>query len=279
MSHWESGRFWERLRRENPPAGHLNECPACADRLIELKELELRMAGIRYLNAPRCADPVSLEDLAEFFEFRHGGRQRIKAHLQQCDRCFEDAAYYFTESARMKMAEEEPTPDALRRAALAIIPKRSWMQRWVIAPLPAFATAAVFWLVFLLTAPTPQVTLIRESPFYGVYEKETNALPYFYFSGDGHRVGSGVSGMRVTATRGKVLFRWNGMEGADDYYFVLQEVRDGSPRRIDEKTLKETSLQIDAADLNTGSSYRWMVAGRLPESRYFQGTMEFRLPQ
>ena len=53
MNHWEAGRFWERLRRENPPAGHLNECHVCADRLIELKELELRLAGLRCLGVPR----------------------------------------------------------------------------------------------------------------------------------------------------------------------------------------------------------------------------------
>ncbi len=279
MNHWESGRFWGRLRRENPPAGHLNECPVCAGRLIELKELELRLAGLRPLGAPRCDDPVSTEDLADFFEFRHGDRQRIKAHLQRCDRCFEDAAYYYSESNRMKAAAEEPVPEVLRSAALAIIPKKSWMQRWIIVPLPAYAAAAVFWLVFLLTAPTPQVTLIRESPFYGIYEKESNALPYFYFNGDGHRVGTEVSGMRITPTRGQALFRWNGVAGADEYYFVLQEIRDGAPRRIDEKFLKETSVWIDSADLRPGSTYRWIVAGRLPESRYFQGTMEFYLPQ
>lgn len=279
MTHWDSGRFWERLRRENPPAGHLNDCSVCADRLIELKELESRLAGLRFLGAPGCDDRIAPDELADFIEYRHADRHRIKAHLQQCDRCFEDAAYYFSESIRMKGAAEEPTPEAVRRTALAIIPRKSWMQRWVIVPLPAFAAAAVFWLVFALTAPSPQVMLTRESPFYGIYEKDSGALPYFYFSGDGRRVGNEVSGMRITTTRGKALFRWNGVAGADDYYFVLQEIRDGAPRRIDEKFLKETSIWIDSADLMPGSSYRWIVAGRLPENRYFQGSMEFHLPR
>lgn len=279
MSHWNTVRFWERLRRENPPAGHLNECPACADRYIELKELELRLAGVRFLPEARCDGHIGPDELADFIEYRHADRLRIKAHLQQCDRCFEDAAYYYSESNRMKAAAEEPTPETARRAALAIIPPKSWMQRWFVVPLPACAAAAVFWLVFSLTAPSPQVMLTRESPFYGIYEKESSALPYFYFSGDGRRVGNEVSGMRITTTRGKALFRWNGVAGADEYYFVLQEIRNGAPRRIDEKFLKETSIWIDSTDLAPGSSYRWIVAGRLPENRYFQGTMEFHLPQ
>lgn len=277
MSHWESERFWERLRRENPPAGHLNDCPACADRLIELKELESQLAGLRFLGAANCDDHIPADELANFIEYRHADRSRIKAHLQTCDRCFEDAAYYYSESIQMKAAAEEPTPEPLRRAAFAIVPRKSWLQRWVIAPMPAYAAAAIFWLVFSLTAPTPQVAITRDSPFYGIYEKQYNALPYFYFSGDGHRVGNEVSGMRITTTRGKALFRWNEVAGADDYYFVLQEIRDGAPRRIDEKFLKDTSIWIDSADLIPGSSYRWVVAGRLPENRYFQGTMEFNL--
>lgn len=279
MSHWESERFWDRLRRENPPAGHLNDCPVCADRLIELKELESRLARLRFLDAPRCDESIPAEELADFIEYRHADRQRIKAHLQTCDSCFEDAAYYYGESIRMKGAAGEPTPELLRRAALAIVPRKSWMQRWVIVPLPAYAAAAVFWLVFSLTAPSPRVEITRESPFYGIYEKQYNALPYYYFSGDGRRVGNEVSGMRITTTRGKALFRWNEVAGADDYYFVLQEIRDGAPRRINEKFIRETSLWIDSGDLIPGSSYRWVVAGRLPENRYFQGTMEFHLPR
>lgn len=279
MTHFDSTQLWERLRRENPPAGHLNDCSACADSLIELKELQPRLAGLRFLGAPHCDGPIPPDELADFIEYRHTDRQRIKAHLHQCDRCFEDAAYYYSESIRMKGAAAQPTPEAALRAALRIIPEKSRARRWLIVPLPAYAAAAVLWLVFSLTEPPPEVTLTRESPFYGIYEKKSDALPYFYFSGDGRRVGNEVSGMRITTTRGKALFRWNGVAGADDYYFVLQEIRDGAPRRIDEKFLKDTSIWIDGASLAPGASYRWVVAGRLPENRYFQGTMEFRIPR
>ncbi len=233
------------------------------------------LAALRFVDAPRQAACPPLEELADFIEFRHADRSGIKAHVQQCDHCFAEVAYYHAESMRMKGAAEEPVPEPLRRAALQIVPRRNWVRQWLIAPIPAYAAALLFWIVFLFTAPSPEVVITRDSPFYALYEKEFNALPYFYFAGDGRRVGSEVSGMRITTSRGKVHFRWNEVAGAESYYFVLQEIRDGAPHRLDEKFLKTNDIWIESKDLLPGASYRWTVAGRLPEKRYFQGTMEF----
>lgn len=277
MSHYPAEKMLERLRRKNPSAGHLDECPACADGMAALKELDNLLAGARFLGEAPPQDCYSTHELAEYMEFRGADRQAVKAHLAECDRCFAATAYYFAESHAMKVAPEGPTPAEFRAAALALVPRSDWKRRWVYAPLPAYLAAAALWLVFIFTPSSPVVVLTRETPFYSIFEKKREAMPYFYFTGDGRKVGSEVAGMRIVSGRSAVSFRWNPMPGATEYYFMLQEIRDGAPHRVREMFVKTPRYQVDSADLRKGLSYRWIVAGLLSEDRFFQGTMEFKV--
>jgi len=278
MNHLSLHEILEALESPGTYSAHLAGCPDCAGRLAAVHEMggAIRSAAAPARGGEEC---FSTDEIAEYLEGSAENRQAIKNHLAECDACFDTASYYVAESERMVAAADVPAPVEYTAAALALVPRQSWFKRWVIAPLPAYATALLLWLVMALTPSTPQVILTRELAFYGIYEKKFNTLPYFYFSEDGERVGSRQAGMRVKSRRGEITFTWNPVPGVESYYFLLQEMVEGSPVRIREIKTASNTLTLPSGEFTAGASYRWVAAGSITSSRYFQGRVEFRIAE
>ncbi len=276
MKHLSRHEILEAMERPSYFADHLAQCGVCAGRLAALKETGSAYRAIGLSSDEGTEQCYSTEDLAEFL--RGGGdKVAVKTHLAQCDACFESAAYYFAESTRLALAPEVEVPEKFRRAALAIVPAQSWWKQWVVAPLPAYATALALWLILLYTPGTPKVVLLNETAFFSIYEKKFDTMPYFYFSGGGKKVGSQLSGMRVATRRGEVVLQWNPVQGVDSYYVLVQEMVNGAPTKMKEiKTISPT-VTLSSDEFRPGASYRWIAAGSMGDNRYFQGKAEFRI--
>ncbi|MBI5178972.1 MAG: hypothetical protein HZA04_06900 [Nitrospinae bacterium] len=279
MNHLTSHEQLEALTDVQTHSAHLAQCPQCAGRLAALHELANALNASQTAEVRVSEECLSTEEIAEYIEGNSADRNAVKAHLASCDACFGAAGYYFAESERMNAADEPRAPEKYIQAALELAPRKSFFQKWVLAPLPAYATALVLLLFMALTPSTPRVVLTRETAFYGIYEKKFNTLPYFYFSEDGERVGSQQAGMRIKSRRGELIFIWNPVPGVDSYYFLLQETVEGSATRIREIKTAVPTLTLPSDDFKPGASYRWIAAGSITESRYFQGRMEFRIAE
>jgi len=276
MKHLSPRELLEAVSNPHTSVAHLKYCGVCAERLAALKEIESASENARFGAAESTEECYPTMELAEYLRGGDERRSEIKTHLERCDACFEAAAYYYSESELMWAAEVK-TPEKYRRAALDLVPAENWWRKWIIVPLPAYATALTLWAVMLLTPSVARVVLVKESAFFTLFEKRFDTMPYFYFSGEGEKVGSQLSGMRIISTRGEMTFRWNPVDGADSYYVLLQEIVDGVPAKIREMETTRPTVTLPSDGFKPDATYRWIAAGSVAENRYFQGKMEFRI--
>ena len=279
---------------ENPPE-HFAECGVCVGRAASIKELQAEcgrtaaMGGTLFLAAPKQSereggsDCPQSDEIAEFMEGFSPRPDFFKKHLQECDRCFEAAGYYFAESSGMRVAAETAAPARFRDAALDLQPRREVktarpirLPRWIAAPLPAYAAAALLWFVFSYGLAAPRVTVTGGSPaHYTVYQKTVDAMPLYYFGVTGKKVSVQPANMRIEAARREMSFSWEPVEGAKTYYFVLQELRGSAPRIVKNISTTESGITLRREFFLPNIRYRWIVAGGLPPDRYFDGRVEF----
>jgi hypothetical protein len=279
--------FGDASKRPGHLTAHLEKCDQCSSALAALYELEFAFAATlpKTVETGEC---LSTEELAEFLDGESAEKDEIKAHLETCDACFDSAAYYFTESARMRTAlgiAEKPgvatdaRPAHVPVALPNVVKARGWreMLEGLLVPLPAFATAAILFLALLATPPARQVEVVLESPSFNVYQKQTDAMPYFYFGGEGKKIDSAPANMTVTSQRGRVTFDWTPVKGVRSYYFFLQETVDGAPSKIREIKDAVPPVSLPSEDFKPGASYRWVAAGNMGDNKYFDGRLEFRV--
>jgi len=222
------------------------------------------------------------DEIAEYMEAMPTRHEFIRKHLQRCDRCFEAAGYYFAESSGMRDAAETDAPARLRQAALNLLPrgesKTAWpmrLPRWIAAPLPAYAAAALLWFAISYGLAIPQVTVTGSEPHYTIYQKKADSMPLYYFGVTGKKVSVRPAEMKIDATRREVTFSWAPVEGVKTYYFVLQEMRGSAPRIVQNISTIDSGVTLRRELFLPDAHYRWIVAGGLPPDRYFDGRLEF----
>ncbi len=299
----------ELLKAVNDPSNsseHLNECDECLKRFTALKEFQSSAKHTGFLKktdeSPECH---STEDLAAAMEGIADGAeaQKIKRHIAECDRCFDHASYYAAEKTAMEKAvaqefKDAVTPEKFTEAALALLKKPAktktapeieefaqkpqWripqsIARFIFPPLPAYVAAAVFFVSFYISAPVMRVIIQGGQANYSVYRSTAEELPYLYFGQSAERLGDLQAGMSVTPSSRGLRFQWDEVKGAENYYFIVQEIRNGVPRTIRQFTTKKRELFLPRGVFTENASYRWISAGLLPENRRFMASLEFRL--
>ena len=272
---------------KNPPE-HFAGCNVCVGRAASIKELQAEcartaaMGGTLFLPHVSGDDCPESDEIAEYMEGFSSRPDFFKKHLGECDRCFEAAGYYFAESAGMRGAAATATPAKFRNAALNLQPRRELktarqlrLPRWIIAPLPAYAAAALLWFAISYGLAAPQVTVTGGAPHYTVYQKTADAMPLYYFGVTGKKVSVLPAKMRIEAARREISFSWEPVEGVKTYYFVLQEIRGSAPRIIKNVSTAENVITLRRELFLPNVKYRWIVAGGLPPDKYFDGRVEF----
>jgi len=300
MKHLTTGELLALLNGAKSPPEHFAKCGACVGRAVSLKELQAEcatttaMGGTLFL--PHVSVPATPKqsereggsdcpqsnEIAEYMEGFSPRPDFFKKHLQECDRCFEAAGYYFAESSGMRGAVGTATPARFRHAALNLQPRRELktarplrLPRWIVAPLPAYAAAALLWFAISYGLAAPEVTVTGSAPQYTIYQKKVDSLPLYYFGVTGKKVSIQPAKMRIDATRRELSFSWEPVEGVKTYYFVLQEIRESAPRIVKNVSTTKNSITLRRELFLPNVRYRWIVAGGLPPDRYFDGRVEF----
>lgn len=288
MKHLTSIEIFETVNGTAKPHEHFLTCDDCLRQTVSLVEFRLaagKTAAMVFLSHDGGQDCIGTEEIAEFYEGTSPRPEFIKEHLQACDRCFELGSYYFAESAGMRNALDSATPARYKKGALNLMPKkrvaskrRPQLPRWIIAPLPAYAAAALLWAAVSYTITAPQVTTVGNPPHYTVYKKNADARPLYYFGVKGRQVLVQPAKMEISTTRHDVTFSWEAVTGVKEYYFVLQEIRRGTaPRLVRNLSVKTDSLTLRRELFLPDARYRWIVAGGLPPDKYFDGRLEFTI--
>ncbi len=302
----------EILKALNDPSSageHLNECDVCLKRFTALKEFQssAKHAGfLKIKKTDECPESHSTEDLAAVIEGIVTGAeaQKIKKHIAECDRCFDYASYYASEKTAMEKAmtlefKDAVTPEKFKEAALAVgqsephkteaapeiatVPQKAqWripqsIARFIFPPLPAYVAAAVFLVSFYISAPVMRVIIQGGQANYAVYRSSAEDMPFLYFGQSAERLGELQAGMSVTPSSRGLRFRWDEVEGAGNYYFILQETRNGVPRTIRQFATAKREVFLPRGIFTENASYKWISAGLLPGNRRFMASLEFRL--
>jgi len=289
MKHLKTGELLALLNGAKSPPEHFAECGVCVGRAASIKELQAdcartaAMGGTLFLPHVSGENCPESDEIAEYMEGFSPRPDFFKKHLQECDRCFEAAAYYFAESTGMRGAAATAAPAKFRDAALDLQPRRELktvrqlrLPRWIAAPLPAYAAAALLWFAISYGLAAPEVTVTGSFPaHYTVYQKKPDAMPLYYFGVTGKKVSIQPAKMRIDATRREVSFSWEPVEGVKTYYFVLQEIRGSVPRIVKNVSTTESAITLRRELFLPNARYRWIVAGGLPPDRYFDGRLEF----
>ncbi|GMT41889.1 MAG: hypothetical protein IEMM0002_0300 [bacterium] len=269
-------------------SAHFNECGECLKRAEAIKNFQIAAGGTAFIlpaqktqKTRQCPDT---DELSRFFEETQPRCDEIKKHLGACDRCFDHASYYFAESSLMRGAKEPATPPRYRAAALALVQKKKtqravpyWAKRWVLAPMPAYAVAVLLWLGFFFNASVPAISILSQAPTYSIYKKEMGKMPLFHFGQHGEKISTRPAEMKLSATRHKLLFEWESVEGISAYYFILQEIEGGVPRTIKQLKTRSPSVTLPRELFRSSVVYRWITAGSIPPEKYFDGRLEFSI--
>ena len=280
MNHLTTSEILQIVAGGKDDSGHLKSCSVCTAKAVGMAEFLSAAKYAKPFEGARGANCLSIEEIAEAMDSSGGEPSRME-HARECPHCFQNAAYYFTESNRMEKARDRIAPRRFVDAALGIIPAKensenilSWLKRWVLIPLPAYA-AAVLLISFMLY--TPEMSLVPGSggKDFVIYKKTSNEMPYFYFGAKGERIGSADAEMITFLAGENVRFKWKEVEGVSEYFFVLQDTTDVAPRTVYQQSTLKTDLDVKRGYLKAGRSYRWIMAGGLPPDSYFVGEASF----
>lgn len=275
---------------------HLEVCESCRERLVSLKSFRSALSAI-----PESLEPFELTEncvpeelMGDFL----GGRlpaeedQKYSRHTEDCDMCFERAAFFNRSTIRMTegVLKTGRTP---RRFIEAVAPPRKtaaiedaggkasvWdmLSRWAASPIPAYAFAAVL-LLFLITSPmSGPGKLVDLSPdaTYSFYDKPSHAGPSFGFADAGRKTGEEEAGLAVNRSSENTLeFRWRDVEGADEYALSLLEITPDGLREVYNGTFSKPGATLPLTMVKAGNAYRWKISGSNGEGKIFTGTGQF----
>lgn len=264
---------------------HLDSCGICVKRIAAIKEFQQNVSGAAFLEGRGGSGCLSLDEIAVLIDGDEVEENEAKReHLQNCDYCFENAAYYHSESEAMKREEIPETPPAYLRAGVNILPvrkrkakKSSWLKRYILYPLPAYATAVILWFFIFFTPPQIDVEVISGGSQYILFSNLDATRPYFYFGKTGEQIGALPALMKIKPAGSELEFQWKAVEGALEYHFILQDVTTVAPRTLLQLKTAETQVTIPSERISPERIYRWIVAGGLPGDRHFVGEVDFRL--
>jgi len=277
--------------------GHLNACALCRSRLISFNTYRAALANI-----PENMAPFELTDscvpahlMGDFL----GGRlpeleyRQYSNHLDDCDYCFERAAFFTHSSA--KMAEgalyTQSTPEKFIRA---VVPQKmeikaparrspaEKIRRFFTSPAPAYAFTACLLLLMMFwhkDGPGGVINLDSGRSFI-IYEKPMQSGPSFGFSDAGRKIGETDAGLNVAKTTGgRVRFTWKPVEGAEEYHFSLSEAQPNGFGEIYELDTAAPLVMLDVSTIKTGKAYRWSVRGETGVDKVFSATGLFAITQ
>ncbi|MDH4184467.1 MAG: hypothetical protein OEV92_09615 [Nitrospinota bacterium] len=283
-------------KQREPLADHMRVCAQCRDKIISLLTLKNSLAV-----APEDVKPIELSAECVPMELMGdylGGRlaagewERYSTHTQQCDICFERAAYYSHSSVKMTdgVLRMEPTPlRFLQAVAPGITIKtneeritvkesavgRIW--RWVTSPIPAYAFAATLFLFLAFGGRGPLVVDLGSHQAFSIYEPSKSPGPSFGFSDAGRKVGEAGAGLAVNLSGDAVNFSWNGVEGAEEYRLVISELDPSGPREVVTIKTGQPGAHVDLGQLSPGKAYRWNVHGVRMDNNVFSATGQFAI--
>ncbi len=289
MKHLNSAEILEAVNSKKMP-GHL--CDSCADRIALLKEFQSAVSGSAILMGKKKKDCLSQEDIANIIDNEETKSVSEKQlHIQNCCYCFESAAYYHAKSTAMKTDELPSAPEKYLKTAInltlpMIAPTSENKTVWDIirnsfrtAPLPAFATAVILFLFIFIERDAIHVSEITGGSQYSIFANLANKQPLFYLGKSGEKIGSRPAEMKVEAGRQTIKFLWKDVKEADRYNFVLQNISGIAPQTVMRIETKKNSVTIDSKEFAEDGKYLWILAGGLPEKRYFVGKLKFRVTE
>lgn len=283
MKHLSNLELLQTLNGGFTGSRHLNYCDKCLKSAELLKEFQIAGKAVPFISTEKTRLCPSAAELTEFMENRENKSEAIKEHLRVCDHCFDHASYYYYESAEMEQAQESATPVRYRQAALGLASNKKiksalpyQVKNWILAPLPAYAVALLC-VLLLSSAPAPSVTILNGTPQYSVYRKEADSMPLFHFSRHGEKISTRAVKMELSATRHKLRFEWEPVEGSATYYFVIQELENGVPSMVKQLETASTSVTLPREFLKAEKRYLWITAGGIPPDKYFEGLVEFSI--
>ncbi|VAX20258.1 hypothetical protein MNBD_NITROSPINAE04-2702 [hydrothermal vent metagenome] len=272
---------------------HLNACALCRSRLISFNTYRAALSGI-----PENLEPFELTDsciptqlMGDFL----GGRLpeseygRYSNHVDDCDYCFERAAFFTHSSA--KMAEgalyTQSTPEKFIRAVVPenfkAPPKPSLavkIRRFFASPAPAYGLAVclLFFMVFWSRGGPGEVIDLGSGRPFVIYEKPLQSGPSFGFSDAGRKIGEVDAGLNVVKTTdGRARFTWKPVEGADEYHFSLSEVRPNGSGKVYDLDTAAPLVMLDFSTIKTGKAYRWSVRGETGADKVFSAVGLFTI--
>ena len=295
MTHLTTAELLAVVNGSKSAPRHFMECDECVNRAVYVKEFQAEfartaaMGGTFFLShgeppLVQRDDCVGSDEIAEYIEGFSPRSEFIKKHLQECDYCFEAAGYYFAESSEMRGAVETVAPERLTEGAINLQARSEVkrarqlrLPRWIVAPLPAFATAALLWFAIGYSITAPQVTFTGSAPQYTIYQKKSDSMPLYYFGVAGNKVSVQPANMKIDASRREISFSWEPVESVKTYYFVLQEIKGAAPRIVKNISTTENRITLRRELFLPDVKYRWIVAGGLPPDKYFDGRVEFKV--
>jgi hypothetical protein len=81
----------------------------------------------------------------------------------------------------------------------------------------------------------------------------------------------------VNVQGGAVNFRWNDMQGADEYRLVISEIDPSGPREVYNMKTRRPAAAMDVGSFGPGRAYRWSVNGVRPDNNIFTATGQFAI--
>jgi hypothetical protein len=290
MRHLSFTEILETINGGRDCAEHLKVCKLCLDRTASLAEFASNAKRVSYIKEKTSKECLTPDEIAGIVEGKTEDIKGGQAHIAECGNCFVNAAHYYSQSLAMekeanRLGDMVPRryieaakgiPRSVRSVRSARAPKRfSWFDRWVFAPFPAYAMAALL-LLTIWTAPANMtIAEVSGGDSYTVYKKTTNGMPYLFFGDVGKVFEIIEASMKVAPMKRDMHFSWSEMPGVEKYLFVLQDITDIAPRTIIQLSTKKNFIKIPWKKIEEGKKYRWITAGGISQENYFRGEAGF----
>jgi len=280
-----------------PLAEHIKNCRVCSEKVISLLTLRssFAMTPEEVKSLELTPDCVPLDLLSDFLGGRLAGMEMEKysSHLDDCDLCFERAAYFSHSSVKMTegVLRIERTPIKFLEAVapglspsssrqMVIAARQSLGRRiaeWIASPIPAYAFAATLLFFLAFGGGKPSVVDLGAHKTFSIYEPPTAPGPSFGFSDAGRKVGEADAGLAVSVKGGIVNFQWNAVQGVDEYRLIITEMDLAGPREVYNSKTAEPGATMDINSFGQGRAYRWSVNGVRPDKNIFTATGQFAI--